>query len=154
MRGAPRSTACRPHIAPTGLAQSQALRTIIATSHGGCSRTSYRARTPSLRPRAQAEAREQLWSDGLLMTSLAQRFERRAHLLAEELGFLPRGEVATLVDLVEVDDVRVQRLDPAARRPPDLARERRETDRDRRRRQRLLAGRRRVWPVGVPVRSP
>src|SRR3982074_574016 len=49
---------------------------------------------------------------------LAHRSERRAHLLAEELGLLPRGEVATLVDLVEVDDVRVRRLDPAAPRPP------------------------------------
>src|SRR5207302_6581395 len=70
----------------------------------------------------------------------AQRLERSTHLLAEELGLLPRGEVATLVNLVEVDDVRVRRLDPAARRPPDLARERREAERDRRRRQRLLAG--------------
>src|SRR5437763_13688312 len=83
---------------------------------------------------------------------LAQRSTGRAHLLAEELGLLPRGEVATLVDLVEVDDVRVRRLDPAARRPPDLARERREAERDRRRWQRLLAGSRRVWPVGLPVR--
>src|ERR1700736_1099704 len=83
---------------------------------------------------------------------LAHRSKRRTHLLAEELGLLPRGEVATLVDLVEVDDVRVRRLDPAARRPPDLARERCEAERDRRRRQRLLAGSRRVWPVGLPVR--
>src|SRR4029079_9461523 len=79
----------------------------------------------------------------------AQRLERRAHLLAEELRLLPRGEVATLVDLREVDDVRVRRLDPAARRPPDLARERREAERDRRRRQRLLAGGTRVGPVGL-----
>src|SRR6185312_13610329 len=80
------------------------------------------------------------------------RLERLAHLRAEKLGFLPRGEVAALVDLVEVDDVRVRRLDPTARRPPDLAWERREAERDRRRGQSLLAGSRRVWPVGLPVR--
>src|SRR5437763_6608011 len=83
---------------------------------------------------------------------LAQRSNGRTYLLAEELGLLPRGEVATPVDLVEVDDVRIRRLDPAARRAPDLARERREAERDRRRRQRFLAGSRRVWPVGLPVR--
>src|SRR3954462_10022341 len=71
---------------------------------------------------------------------LTQRAKRRTHLLAEELGLLPGGEVAALVDLVEVDDVRVRRLDPAARCAPDLARERREPERDRRRRQRFLAG--------------
>src|SRR5436305_9462302 len=38
---------------------------------------------------------------------LPHRSERRAHLIAEELGLLPRGEVATLVDVVEVHDVRV-----------------------------------------------
>ena len=38
---------------------------------------------------------------------LAQGSERGAHLLGEELGLLPGGEVPTLVDLVEVDDVRV-----------------------------------------------
>src|SRR3954469_24248254 len=79
--------------------------------------------------------------------------ERRADLAGEQLGLLPGGEVATLVDLVEVDDVRVARLDPAARRPPDLAGERREAERDRRRRQRLAARGRGVRPVGLPVRA-
>src|SRR2546423_11572664 len=37
---------------------------------------------------------------------LAQRTKRRTHLLAEELGLFPCGEVAALVDFVEVDDVR------------------------------------------------
>ena len=60
--------------------------------------------------------------------------------------------MAALVDLVEVDDVRVARLDPAARRLPDLARERREAERDRRGRQRLPARGRGVRPVGLPVR--
>src|ERR1700751_4610067 len=60
--------------------------------------------------------------------------------------------MAALVDLVEVDDVRIRRLDPAARRPPDFAGERRETERDRRRRHGLLAGGRRVRAVGLPVR--
>src|SRR3954469_619498 len=69
----------------------------------------------------------------------AQRPECGPHLCGEELRLLPGGEVAALVDLVEVDEVRVARLGPAARRPPDLAGERREADRDRRRRQGLLA---------------
>src|SRR5439155_15251725 len=67
------------------------------------------------------------------------RSQGGSHLGREELGLFPGREVAALVDGVEVDDVRVARLDPAARRPPDLARERRETERDRRRRQWLLA---------------
>ena len=61
--------------------------------------------------------------------------------------------MAALVHLVEVDDVRVARLDPAARRPPDLTGERREAERDRRRRQRLVACGRGVRPVGLPVRA-
>src|SRR5207342_3404478 len=70
----------------------------------------------------------------------AQRTERCAELGREQLRLLPRSEVAALVDLVEVDDVRVARLDPASRTPPDLAREGREGERDRWRRQGLLAG--------------
>jgi hypothetical protein len=42
--------------------------------------------------------------------------------------------VAALVDLVEVDDVRVRMLDPAAGCAPDLAGKRREGERDGRRR--------------------
>src|ERR1700692_1553589 len=70
---------------------------------------------------------------------LAERLEGRANLGGEELRLLPGSEVASLVDLVEVDDVRVARLDPAARSPPDLARKRREAERHRRWRQRLGA---------------
>ena len=68
----------------------------------------------------------------------------------EELRLLPGGEVAAPVDLVEVDEVGVGLLDPAARGPEDLAGERGEADRERDRR-RSLAGRG-AWP-GL-VRSP
>jgi hypothetical protein len=71
---------------------------------------------------------------------LAQRAECSPHLDGEELRLLPGGEVAAPVDLVEVREVRVDRLDPAARGSPDLAGERREADRNRDRR-RSLAGR-------------
>src|SRR5437762_9373882 len=80
------------------------------------------------------------------------RPEGGSHLGREELGLFPGREVAALVDGVEVDDVRVARLDPAARRPPDLAWERREAERDRRRRQGLLARGRGVRAVGLPIR--
>src|ERR671914_2400018 len=66
--------------------------------------------------------------------------ERRSDLGGEELRLLPGGEVAAPVDLVEVGEVGVDRLDPAARGSPDLAGERREADRNRDRR-RSLAGR-------------
>ena len=60
--------------------------------------------------------------------------------------------MAASVDLVEVDDVRVTRLDPAAWRPPDFARERREAERDRRGWQEVTARGWGVRPVGLPVR--
>src|SRR3712207_1102151 len=59
----------------------------------------------------------------MAIPSLAQRPERRAHLGGEQLGLLPGGEVVALVDLVEVDEVRVGTLGPAPRRPVQLARE-------------------------------
>ncbi len=55
---------------------------------------------------------------------LAKRLERSADLCAEELRLFPGGEVPALVDLVEVGDVGVRLLDPAARGLPDLAGER------------------------------
>src|SRR4029078_8941294 len=61
-----------------------------------------------------------------------QRGECGAQLQREELGLLPGGEVAAPLGLVEVSDVRITRLDPAARRPRDLTGERREPERDRR----------------------
>src|SRR5689334_22152672 len=64
----------------------------------------------------------------------AQRPERRAHFGGEQIRFLPSGEVTALVHLVEVDDVGVRLLDPAARGTPDLPGERREADRNRDRR--------------------
>src|SRR5262245_13848830 len=62
--------------------------------------------------------------------ALPQRFERRAHLGREQLRFLPGGEVAAPVDLVEVRESGVDRLNPAAWGSPDLAGERREGDRN------------------------
>ena len=47
------------------------------------------------------------------------------------MRLFPRREVAALVDLVEVTDVGVDRIDPAARCPPDLAGEGGEADRER-----------------------
>ena len=47
--------------------------------------------------------------------SLAQCLERRPHLLREQLWLFPGGEVAALVDLVEVDEVGVDLLGPGAR---------------------------------------
>ena len=55
---------------------------------------------------------------------LAERPERRAQLFRKQLRLLPRGEVAAPVGLVEVDDVGVELLGPAARGPEDLAGER------------------------------
>src|SRR5215831_2348999 len=54
---------------------------------------------------------------------LAQCPERRADLFGEELRLFPGGEVAALVDLVEVDELRVGPLGPAPRRLILLARE-------------------------------
>src|SRR4029079_5733100 len=61
--------------------------------------------------------------------SSAQWAECSPQFSGEELRLLPGGEVAALVDLVEVGEVGVDRLDPAARRSPDLTGERREADR-------------------------
>src|SRR5918996_753274 len=74
------------------------------------------------------------------MASVAQGAERGPHLGGEELRLLPGGEVAAPVDLVEVGEAGVDRLDPAARGSEDLAGERREADGNRDRR-RSLAGR-------------
>src|SRR3954447_13808561 len=60
----------------------------------------------------------------------AERAERGADLLREELGLLPGGEVAAARDFVEVVEGGIGLLGPAARGSPDLARERREADRD------------------------
>src|SRR6478672_13357902 len=73
---------------------------------------------------------------------LAKRPERRAKLARKEIGLFPGGEVAALVDLVEVGEVGVDRLDPAARGSPDLAGERGEADRHGDRRRGLAARKR------------
>src|SRR5215471_21638370 len=71
---------------------------------------------------------------------LAQGSERRAQLGSEELRLFPGGEVPALVGLVEVDQVGVDLLGPAARCLKDLAWEDGESNRQRKLR-RLLAGR-------------
>src|SRR5262249_42072596 len=81
-----------------------------------------------------------------------QGAERCAEFFTEELWLFPRGEVPALVGLVEVDDVGVRLLDPTARRPPDLAGERREAKRELHRRW-GLAGRPRGWPSRPPTRT-
>ena len=58
--------------------------------------------------------------------------------------------MATAVDLVEVSEAGVDRLNPAARGSPDLARERREADGNRDR-QRSLAGHTGCGLSGLPV---
>src|SRR5436190_7276665 len=75
----------------------------------------------------------------------------RPDLFAEQLRLFPGGEMAAPGDLVEVDDVGVALLDPAARGPPDLTRKGGEADRDRRRR-RSLAGRKSLGSSALPVR--
>src|SRR5262245_691709 len=54
---------------------------------------------------------------------LPQGPEPGAHLACEEFGLFPGGEVAALVDLVEVDEVGIGPLRPAARVLVLLARE-------------------------------
>src|SRR5215217_3398172 len=46
---------------------------------------------------------------------LAQRSERRAELLGEQLGLFPGREVTAFFDLVEIDEVRVGPLGPTPR---------------------------------------
>ena len=76
----------------------------------------------------------------LMCSHLAERLEARADLFRKQLRFFPGGEVAAPVGLVEVDDVGVELLDPAAWGPEDLVGEGGEADRECDRR-RSLAGR-------------
>ena len=63
---------------------------------------------------------------------LAQRSERCAELLAEELGLFPSGEVAASVEPVVVDEVvRIGALGPAARGLVELVGEDADGERDR-----------------------
>ena len=76
-----------------------------------------------------SQARWSLSKPGLGL-SLAQRPERRAKLFGKELRLFPGGEVAALGGLVEVDEVGVDLLGPAARGLEDLAGEDGEADRE------------------------
>ena len=85
-------------------------------------------------PGGHRPARVRLW--------LAQRPERRPDLGREQLGFFPGGEVAAPGGFVEVAEVGIDPLDPAARGRDDLAGEGGEADRDRDRRRSLPGSRR------------
>src|SRR5687767_8033458 len=80
----------------------------------------------------------------------AQFAERRSQFRGEEIRLLPGGEVAALLDLVEVSKPGINRLNPAARCREDLARKCREGNRDFDWRRRL-AGCARSGPPGFPV---
>src|SRR3954451_13735490 len=90
----------------------------------------------------------------VMAASWAHRLECGSHFGGEELWLLPGGEVATLVDFVEVGEAGVDRFGPAARGGPDLAGECREADRNCDRRRRLAARKCRGERSPVfPVRS-
>jgi hypothetical protein len=57
----------------------------------------------------------QVVTDARPLLRLAQGPERHPELFREQFRLLPGGEVAALVDLVEVDEVGVGTLGPAAR---------------------------------------
>src|SRR5581483_9516720 len=97
-------------------------------------------------------------NEGSLLSTVAaisaHRPERGADLLGEELRLLPRGEVPAALGLVEVRDVGIALLDPAARGEEDLAGELREADRDRHLRGSLArCGRLRLRLSALPVRA-
>src|SRR5262245_2193918 len=92
-----------------------------------------------MRPQQAARSRALESATSLTGFVRAKPPESRAHLGGEELRLLPGGEVAAPVDLVEVGEAGVDRLDPAARGSPDLAGERREADGNRDRRRNLAA---------------
>src|SRR5215469_17776745 len=86
---------------------------------------------PSRVPKAiPLSSRRRRSSPRLACGHLAERPEARADFCGEQLRLLPGGEVAAPVGLVEVDDVGVELLDPAARGPEDLAREHGEAHRE------------------------
>src|SRR4051812_16004091 len=79
-----------------------------------------------------APASDGMWrrSNMRLIAASPQRPEGGAQFLGEQLRLLPCREVAAPVDLVEVGDVGIGALDPAARAPPDLLGEGGEADRE------------------------
>src|SRR5918997_2343356 len=99
------------------------------------------------------------WAEDELMRNplsqhgwLTERPECGPDLLGEEFGFLPGGEVTALVDLVEVGEVGVGLLGPAARGRPDLAGKGGEAYRDRDLRRSLGGRGGSIGPVGLQVR--
>ena len=69
--------------------------------------------------------------DGIVISVPAERSERGAELGGEELGLLPRREVAALVDLVEIDQVAIGAPGPCLRGSIDLLRKHRDGHRKR-----------------------
>src|SRR5262245_38268760 len=98
-----------------------------------------RAGSTSASRRRPRKPRETKLISALALVALPQRLERRAQLRREERRLFPCCEVAAPVDLVEVGEAGVNRLDPAAGGGPDLAGERREADGNRDRRRSLAA---------------
>src|SRR5262245_3374723 len=90
----------------------------------------------------------------VVCSQLAERPEARAEFFGKQLRLLPRGEMAAPVGLVEVDEIGVELLGPAARGPEDLTGKRREANRECDLR-RSLPGRRckGCGPAALPVRA-
>src|SRR3954465_12686319 len=70
-------------------------------------------------------------TNGWMAGRLPERPERGAQLVGEDPGLLPGGEVATLVNVVVVDEAGVRALRPAPRRLVLLAGKDADGDRDR-----------------------
>src|SRR5215471_10617362 len=89
---------------------------------------------------------------GRAVSHLAERPEGGAEFFGKQLRLLPGGEVAAPVGLVEVDEVGVELLGPAARGPEDLTGEHREADRELDLRGRM-SGRKGCGSSAFPVRA-
>src|SRR4029078_10946333 len=64
------------------------------------------------RPIAPVPPATNIFTERLALVALPQRLERRAQLRREECRFFPCREVSAAVDLVEVGEARVARLNP------------------------------------------
>ncbi len=88
---------------------------------GGAGVTSLSSQSPPMialpspfRPGFGVDKRSAKRSVRLRLFVLAQGPERRAEFGGEQLGLFPGGEMAALVDLMEIDQVRIGLLGPAS----------------------------------------
>src|SRR3984893_2345400 len=88
-------------------------------------------RNPAITDQGSEQASSQAIPNQPGRPRLAERSERRSELGTEELGFLPRGEVSALVDLVEVDQVAIGAPGPCLRGSVDVVRKYRDGHRQR-----------------------